>query len=378
MIFSKISITIGSKSKRSKDAIGNIILSLAAKAVSIISSLLIVPLTISYVNPTQYGIWLTLSSIVGWISFFDLGLGNGFRNKFTEAVADNNFILAKQYVSTTYFSLICIVTLLWLIMLFGNHFLSWPQILKVESIYTEELRIVFAIVGTFFCINMVVQVFSTLLTADQKVGFASIINGAGSLISLAVIYILTKYTTGSLTSLALYYSGIPCLVTLIISIIAFSFSSYKRYAPNIKEVRLTLIKDILGLGIRFFLISVSLLLIFQMINIILSRELGPVAVTQYNITNKYFNILHMIMTIIIVPFWSLFTDARVKNDYAWMRNIVKKLEICWIIELIVGLILLAVSQIFFKIWIGDKVEVSFLLSISMLLYTLNQSIGSVT
>ena len=30
---------------------------------------------------------LTLSSIIGWFAFFDIGFGNGLRNKFAEAIA---------------------------------------------------------------------------------------------------------------------------------------------------------------------------------------------------------------------------------------------------------------------------------------------------
>ena len=92
---------INSKSERSQDVIINIFLSLAMKGATILSSLLIVPLTINYVNPNQYGIWLTLSSIIGWVAFFDLGLGNGFRNKFAEAKAQNNRLLARELLSTT-------------------------------------------------------------------------------------------------------------------------------------------------------------------------------------------------------------------------------------------------------------------------------------
>ena len=89
-------------SGRSKEAVKGVALSVLAKLVYVISSFLIVHLTIDYVNPTQYGIWLTLSSIVGWVVLFDLGLGNGFRNRFAEAKADGNAELAKSYLSTTY------------------------------------------------------------------------------------------------------------------------------------------------------------------------------------------------------------------------------------------------------------------------------------
>ena len=98
--------------ERSKKSVVNIILSFGAKGISIITQLLIVPMTINYVNPTQYGIWLTLSSIIAWIGFFDLGFGNGMRNKVAEAIAKGDVELAKRYVSTTYFAIGAIVAIL--------------------------------------------------------------------------------------------------------------------------------------------------------------------------------------------------------------------------------------------------------------------------
>src|SRR6476646_9497261 len=80
----------------------NIIGLFVIRGCSIAISFILVPLTIRYVNPTQYGIWLTLSSIVAWFSFFDIGFGNGLRNKFAEAIAKGDTELAKIYISTTY------------------------------------------------------------------------------------------------------------------------------------------------------------------------------------------------------------------------------------------------------------------------------------
>lgn len=68
--------------ERSIKAKKNILASFIIKGLSIAISLVLVPLTINYINPTQYGIWLTLSSIVAWFSFFDIGLTQGLRNKF--------------------------------------------------------------------------------------------------------------------------------------------------------------------------------------------------------------------------------------------------------------------------------------------------------
>ena len=56
----------------------NIIGAFVNKAFAILISLLLVPATIGYLDSEQYGVWLTVSSIVAWISYFDIGLVNGF------------------------------------------------------------------------------------------------------------------------------------------------------------------------------------------------------------------------------------------------------------------------------------------------------------
>ena len=88
--------------ERTLKAKKNIAASFLIKGLNIGIGLILVPLTINYLNPTKYGIWITLSSVIGWFSFFDIGLGNGLRNRFAEALANKDHNLARTYVSTTY------------------------------------------------------------------------------------------------------------------------------------------------------------------------------------------------------------------------------------------------------------------------------------
>jgi len=118
--------------ERSINAKKNIVFIAMLKGFSIAISLFLVPVTIHYVNPTRYGIWLTLSSIVGWFNFFDIGLGNGLRNKFAEAVASGKTELARTYVSTTYAILIIIIAIVLFIFFCINPFLK----LGKDSEYT--------------------------------------------------------------------------------------------------------------------------------------------------------------------------------------------------------------------------------------------------
>ena len=183
----------------------NIAGSLVLKCISILISLQVVPLTINYINPTKYGIWLTLSSIIAWLSYFDLGFAHGFRNRFAEAKAKGDIKLAREYISTTYAVLFLLFSFILLVALIVNCFLNWSNILNIAPIYNDELHLVFGLLACFFCLNIVASVFTTMLMADQKPALASLIQTGGQTFAFISIYILTKTTSGSLSALAVAF-----------------------------------------------------------------------------------------------------------------------------------------------------------------------------
>lgn len=373
----RINIYFNRGNERSVAVKKNIAVSLVLKCISILISLQVVPLTIDYVNPTRYGIWLTLSSIIAWLSYFDLGFAHGFRNRFAEAKAKGDMKLAKEYVSTTYAVLFLLFSVILLITLVVNNYLNWSTILNIDSIYKNELSIVFSILACFLCLNIVANVFTTMLTADQKPALTSLVQMGGQVLAFGCVYLLTKTTVGSLSALAFAFSGIPSLLLLAVSIIMFQTKRYKIVAPSLRSIRFSLTRSILGLGGQFFVIMISMLFIFQFINIILSRVQGPEAVTQYNIAFKYFNVLNMVANIILTPFWSAFTDAYIKKDYDWMRSVLKKLEKLWLLCIPALLLMVICSDFMYKLWIGDYVVISFSLSVCMAIYVLCQTGGNV-
>lgn len=355
----------------------NILGSLLLKSISILISLQVVPLTIDYINPTKYGIWLTLSSIIAWLSYFDLGFGHGFRNRFAEAKAKGNIKLAKEYVSTTYIVLLLLFFVIFLVAITFNSFLSWSDILNVDPAYNNELRTLFGLLSCFFCLNIVASIFNTMLAADQKPVLASLIQTSGQILAFICISILIRTTSGSLNALAIAFAGVPCFLLIMVSFVMFCGKKYKSVSPSIKYFRFSLTKNILGLGGQFFIIMLSMLFIFQFINIILSRVEGPEVVTQYNIAYKYFNILNMGVTVVLTPFWSAFTDAYVKQDYNWMRNVVKKLELLWLLCIPLLVLMVICSSNLYQWWIGDSVSIPFSLSVSMAIYILFQTRGNI-
>lgn len=365
----QILILINNGQTRSVEARKNILALLLIKGIIVVINLLQVPLTIKYVTTHQYGIWLTLSSIVSWISFFDIGFGNGMRNKLAEAKAHNKTFLAQEYISTTYAILSIIFFIVWIFLILTNHYINWCKILHAPLSMATELSNLAFIVITYFCLQMVLQIIYTVLIADQRPAFSSFFNMLGQLISLLTIYILTKTTRGSLINLGLSMGFIPIIVLLVTSIIMYN-GPYIQYRPTIKTINLALIKNIMTLGIKFFIIQFSAVIIFQTTNLIITQVLGAEQVTIYNIAYKYFFSANMLFSIILTPFWSAFTEAYTKKEFEWMMNVMRKLKKTWIYFVLIVVIMFIISSVVYKYWIGELITIPLSISIAMAIYVL--------
>lgn len=357
----------------------NVMQSFIYKGLSIVLSLLIVPLTIGFVNAEQYGVWLTISSIVGWVSYFDLGLGHGLRNKYAEAKANGNTKVMSQLISTTYALIAIIFSVVFIFFLVINHFINWNVFLGVSQIDNASLqKIMLALLG-FFCLNMILGVLKSLLLGDQRTSMTSLITVIDQLCSLLMIFVLTKTVEPDLFYLVFVYAGAPCLVTLLFSVFLYvpRNSIFHDFRPSLKNIKLSLSKSLLSLGGKFFIIQLSLLLIFQCVNIIISRNCGQLAVTQYNLSYKYFQILYMVSVIVLTPYWSAFSDAYAKHDYKWMNNSFSKLTHMALMSIPVLILMLLFAPIFFKIWVGDSVSIPFKLNAMVALYIMSQILSGI-
>jgi len=353
---------------RSVKAKKNIIASFFIKGVSIAISLLLVPLTINYINPSRYGIWITITSIVGWFSFFDIGLTQGLRNKFAEAKAKGEDSLAQIYVSTTYAILAGIFFLVWLIFLVTNHFLNWTHILNVPEKMYSEVSTLAIIVFSYFCIDFVLRIISTLVIADQQPAKSSLIDVLGQILSLIFILILIKSTEGSLIKLAIAFCLSPILILIGANYFFFK-GTFKKYRPRFSKIKLIYAKDLFNLGIIFFIIQIAAIIQYQTANVIIAQNFNTANVTSYNIVYKYFGVLNMIFIIFLTPFWTASTDAFYRNDIIWIKKAIKKYNQLSILIFLIGLLMLIFSSYVYNLWLGrGKVIIGFDLSLWGFIY----------
>lgn len=354
----------------------NIIFSFIIKGGSILIGIVLVPMTIGYVDETRYGIWITISSLVGWMSFLDIGLGNGLRNRLAMALAVDDKEAAKSYISTTYFVLGLIMALALCAFGIANSFLSWPSILNAPASMARELKVVSFLVFDLFCLRFVLNIVTTLYLADQRTAQASLLTFLSNLLSLIFILVLVKSTHGSLLLLSSALMVAPVLVLLAAT--AFLFRGrYKPYRPSFAMVRMNQCRNLFTLGVKFFIVQLAAILLYETSNIIIIQLLGPKEVTSYNIAFRYFGVITMISSIIFTPYWSGITEAFAKEDFHWIRITMRKLVQTFAVLTVLALFMLLVSGFAYRLWVGQSIQIPLALSATLTVYVVLNSWNSV-
>lgn len=357
---------------RSVKAKKNIAALVVIKGISVLNSFILVPLTISYLTPVNYGIWLTLFGIVGWFGLLDIGLGNGLRNKFAESIAEGDKRSARIYLSTSYAMLGIIMASACVIFFIINPFLNWAAILNISAYTAAGLGKVAAIIFGFFCMQLVVKIISSVLLADQKAAYAAAINTISSVLSLIVIYVLSKISTGSLVNMALAIGIINVIVPVVASVWFFS-TFYKEYAPSFKYVNFKYARGLMNVGAMFFLFQSTAIIVVATDNIIISQLFGPEEVTPYNIALKYLTPVLVVFNIISTPLWSAYTEAYSHKDTDWIKRITTKMTRVWLLLFIIVIPMVVFSKFAYELWIGKEIQISFELTLLMAVYVMLSS-----
>lgn len=347
--------------QRSVKAHKNILASALIKALNSLISLILIPLTLGYLNAYEYGIWITLSSILSWINSFDIGLGNGLRNKLGIALAEGNIIKGRSYVSTTFIMLTLISVVFFVLGVLAINKIDWYTMLNVEKDMVANLKQIIMASYFFFCTSFIFRFIGNVYQALQLPAINDFIAFLGHLLSLVVIFIMTKIMPGSLLWVAIVYSAAPLLVYLLCYPITFLYQ-YPNLAPTYKLFDKECLKDLLTLSVLFFVIQVMGIVLFSLSNLLISNMFGPEQVTPYNIAYRYFWIIPMVFSLFLAPMWSAATDAYAKNDLLWIKNSIKKLRYILLFVIFAITAMLLLSDYVYKLWIGTEVEIPFVLS----------------
>ena len=216
---------------------------------------------------------------------------------------------------------------------------------------------------------MVVKLITSIYQADQNHSIQGKIQFFGQTLSLLAIWALTKTDQSSLLIFGSVFSALPVLILVVFNLFAFN-TTFKDFKPIFSLWKKEYLKEITGLGFKFFVVQIAAMVLFSTDNFIISKLFGPEEVVPYNIAFKYFSIITMVYSILLTPYWSSFTEAYTKNDFVWIKTSVNNIQKIWLFVPVGLIIMLLISDWFYLLWVGEKVQVPFKLSMAMAFFVL--------
>lgn len=356
-------------SRRSILLFKNIVASFVIKGWSILIGLLMVPLTINCLGSYQNGVWLTISSLLLWVDQMDIGLGNGLRNSLATHLAHEDYGESRKVISST-LALLCGIMLPVVIFLLA--LLSYCDIYKffnVEPSIIPDLRTALILAVTIVCITSVMKFINNVYLGMQMPAISNLIVVLGQTTALLGTWILFLLHSATFYNIILMNTAAPLVVYFFVYPYTF-WLKYPHLRPNWRDVDMRSALKLGNLSVKFFWLQIAGVIQFMTANILISNFFTPELVTPYQISYRYMSLVMVIFTVVCMPFWNATTDAFERGDMGWIRRASHKMNLLLIGILILSILMVAFSPLVYNIWIGDKCEIPFGMTIMMAIYIL--------
>ncbi|CAM4170053.1 oligosaccharide flippase family protein [Zobellia roscoffensis] len=347
---------------RSARAKKNILQTIIVKGLGVLIGFLYFPLSLDYLGAEKFGIYLTLLSIVDWFLNFDVGIGAGLRNKFGESVAEGDDIKAVRYVSTAYFVLGIVISIVTVILLVLNFALPWTNWINIPPNLKEEVVSLSAVIIVAFGVRFVARNIYEIFFATQQMAYVEFFTFVTKISFLILILILPYVVKDSLFFFGTAKASTFALVPLGVGLFYFN-KKFQKYKPHLKEVRRDYFKDLFSLGSKFFLIKIAMLIIHQTNNMLIAGLVSLEGVPQYEAAYKYLSIFMLLFVIMNNQLWPSNIEAYAKGEFNWMKKSIRTVMKVWLATVVLATVMVLVSPFVYGFWLQQGLEVPMEISI---------------
>jgi O-antigen/teichoic acid export membrane protein len=340
---------------RQKIIFKNISLGILYKALNLIIVFTTIPILLNYLEKEQYGVWVTVFSLVNIVLFVDGGIGNGLKTKLSEALSLKNPQLAKTYISTAYVSISIISIIVLIIGCFLIYLIDLKSLLNT-NLSEKLLKTVFFSTLFMVIFGFVLNLYKSFYYAAQKSSKVELSLLIYQVLILFSVTVLLQYFPRNLLFVALTY-GLSNIIVTIVFTVSF-FKKNKELQPSIKSFSKEKVKDLMGLSLAFFCIQLCMIIIFTTDNLIIANYIGPAEVANYDIVYKFFQLVVTFSVIVQDPLWALYTDAFQRKDYKWIKGTLKRLNKLFLLLIFFIIVLFFVSKPLIKFWLQKELNIS--------------------
>ncbi len=347
-----------------------------SKVVSVGTSIISIPLTMHYLGPERFGLWMTINSIVIVLSFADFGIGNGLLNAISDANGKDDQDAMRRYISSAYVVLGAMSVLIILVFQVVYPFLSLEKLFNLKNpVAIQEVGAAVAVFVIILALNISASIIQRVQLGLQ-LGFQSNLwQIAAGLLTLIAIILFIQLQLG-LPWLVGALVGVPLLVAILNGLLFFLFFR-KDLKPRLLLVTPAAIRKIVKTGLFFFMLQITASVAFGSDNIIIAKMLGAEAVGHYAVPEKLFSIIPMALGMVLMPLWPAYGEAIGRGDGAWVQKILKKSMMLAIVFSTFSAIAVILSAGYLlELWVGATVNPSLMLLIGFGVWKICEACGN--
>lgn len=292
---------------------------IAGKGMAMVVSAITLPLTVRYLGPLEYGIWVTISTTVVMLSVLDLGIANSLTNFISKAYAMQDEEMARDYFATAFWVTVGISFVLGIAAWLAWRTIDWQALFHLQDVHLAwQVRICVAISLCFFLITLPLNLANKVLSGYQQVHIANYFAMINSLLGLVAIVSVILFK-GTIVDLMATY----CVAMLTGSVLL-NFWLCMWYKPSLRPhfraVKKEIITEIFGEGTLFFVLQLSGLIVFNSDNLVITHYLGASDVTPYSVAWRLTGYASMMQSLLVPALWPAFAEAYHRKDMTWIRT----------------------------------------------------------
>jgi O-antigen/teichoic acid export membrane protein len=349
----------------------------AAKVAAVAAMVISVPLTLGYLGPERFGLWMAISAVILMLGFADFGLGNGILNAVSHANGRNDKQAIHRFVSNGMIMLMAIGGLALLLFLVVYPHVPWPSVFNVSSTTAalESGSVIFVLVLCFI---------ATLpFSATQKVQlglqqgyWGNLWEIAGTILGLLGIIIAIQLQAG-LQWIALSMAGIPVAFRAVNTFVFFGYQE-RTLRPSFSHLDFGVMRRLIRTGFLFFVLQLAVIVGFQSDNIIIARIMGVEAVAGYDVALKLSTLPAMFISLVVVAQWPAYGEASTRGDSEWIRRtFLKTIRLSLLFAIPFAVVLFSWGDIIIRIWAGPEIVPSMPLLAGMAIWSVLSVLGGV-
>lgn len=328
--------------------------SVIAQGITIIAGFISVPLTIRYLGKEQYGVWLTINSLLQWLYVSNLGLsGNALINKLSDANGKDDKRLAQELVSTAFWTLGGLSIIFLLLFAISSPFINWQWVFNTTDVSAIELK--WAMIFAFVCFVMMfpISMVDAIYQSYQEGYIGNIWNIAGSVFSLIALIIVTQMQ-GGLPLLVASLFGVRLLFSLFNSGYLF-FVRHIDLKPYFYSFSHEHFKQLIKLGSTYFIAQLASMGVTQTQPIIITQILGPSFLGSFNVAQRIMFLPATFIQMFIFPLMPAYGEAKARKDWKWVYKTLKySLLLTFLATLVTFILLVIFAQPIINLWVGQE------------------------